>query len=126
MSQQLFHQWLKAKADEAAAIQARREIEDKISGLFDLSPALDGTQTHKDGQYIVKVTGRINRKVNGDKLQEVAAEHGLSDHLTSLFRWKPEINMAAWKAAAPAITGPLADAITSTPGRPSFTITIQE
>ena len=48
-------------------------------------------------------------KVNSDKLQELAAEHGLTDHLPSLFRWKPEINMTVWKAADASITTPLLD-----------------
>jgi hypothetical protein len=69
------------------------------------------------------VEGRINRKVDADKLQAIAAEAGLTEHLSSLFRWKPEIAMSAWKAASPNITTPLLDAITATPGRPSFTIT---
>ena len=55
---------------------------------------------------------------------ELAAEHGLTDHLSTLFRWKPEINMAIWKAADESITKPLAAAITAKPGRPSFTIDI--
>jgi hypothetical protein len=57
-------------------------------------------------------------------VQELAAEHGLTDHLSTLFRWKPEINMAIWKASDERITRPLAGAITAKPGRPSFTIDI--
>lgn len=71
----------------------------------------------------MKVTCRIDRKVDADMVQELAAEHGLSEHLASLFRWKPELNMSAWKAADESITRPLAGAITAKPGRPSFTIT---
>ncbi len=84
---------------------------------------LDGTVNVDADTYKVKIEGRINRKINADKLQELAAENGLTEHLASLFRWKPEINAAAWKAAKPEITSPLLDAITATPGRPSFTIT---
>jgi hypothetical protein len=56
----------------------------------------------------------------------LAAEAGLSDHLGSLFRWKPEINATAWKQADNSITNPLLGAITSTPGRTSFSITFKE
>ena len=49
-------------------------------------------------------------------MQELAAEFGLTEHLASLFRWKPEINMAVWKATDEAITKPLAAAITAKPG----------
>ncbi len=118
--------WVEAKAREAKAIKDRRDIEDEMIRLMNLPETLEGTKTEKAGQFVVKVTGRINRKVNGDMLQELAAEHGLSDHLTSLFRWKPEINMAAWKATDAAITTPLLRAITSEAGRPSFSINAQE
>ena len=59
-------------------------------------------------------------------MQELAAEFGLTEHLAKLFRWKPEINLAIWKAADESITKPLASAITAKPGRPSFTISHKE
>jgi hypothetical protein len=73
--------------------------------------------------YEIKVSGRLDRKVNADKLQTLAGEAGLTEHLSSLFRWKPEINQAAWKSAHESITGPLLEAITTTSSRASFTIT---
>lgn len=115
-------QWIDAKAEEAAATKRRRQIEDQLVKQFQIPEGLEGTKNIEAEQYKIKIEGRINRKVNGDKLQELAAEHGLSEHLTSLFRWKPEINMTVWKAADASITTPLLDAITATPGRPSFTI----
>ena len=118
--------WLIAKQAEADAIANRRSIEDQLASIANVSADLDGTETLEAGQYTVKIVGRIDRKVDADKLQEIAIEHGLMDHLSSLFRWKPEINAAAWKQADPAIVRPLADAITAKPGRPSFKITIKE
>jgi hypothetical protein len=122
----LYQQWLDAKQMEAHAIQARRAVEDQLVKQFNVPDDLDGTTTEIDGNYKIKIDGRINRKINGDKLQELAIEHGLTEHLSSLFRWKPEIAMTAWKAADKTITTPLLDAITATPGRPSFTITLKE
>lgn len=122
----LYAQWIIAKADEAAAIRHRRELEDAIAAELGVPTDLDNTATFDCDGYTVKVTGRINRKVDADKLQALAAENGLSEHLASLFRWKPEINAGAWKAASPAITTPLLDAITSTPNRPSFEIAAKE
>ena len=116
--------WLIAKQAEADAIANRRAIEDQLTQLANVRSDLDGTETVESGQYTVKIVGRIDRKVDADKLQEIAIEHGLTDHLSSLFRWKPEINATAWKQADPAIVRPLADAITAKPGRPSFKITI--
>jgi hypothetical protein len=122
----LYQQWLDAKQMEAHAIQARRAVEDQLVKQFKVPDDLDGTTTETDGGYKIKIDGRINRKINSDKLQELAIEHGLTEHLSSLFRWKPEIAMTAWKAADKTITTPLLDAITATPGRPSFTITLKE
>lgn len=119
----LYQEWIAAKADEAAATKRRRDIEDKLVKQFQIPEGLEGTKNLEADSFKIKIEGRINRKVNGDKLQELAAEHGLTDHLASLFRWKPEIAMTAWKAADASITAPLLDAITATPGRPSFTIT---
>lgn len=122
----LSEQWLAAKQAEAEAIAKRRDIEDRIKSVAGISEILEGTGVLFPDHYTIKITGRIDRKVDSDKLQELAAEYGLTDHLSSLFRWKPEINMTAWKAADEAITKPLAAAITAKPGRPSFSITPKE
>lgn len=120
----IFQDWIDAKEAEKAAQDARREIEDKLISQLNVLTNMEGTFNHNDPSgYNVKIVGRMNRKVDSDKIQELAAEHGLTDHLASLFRWKPEIIMAAWKAASPDITTPLLGGITTTPGRPSFTIT---
>lgn len=123
MTVSIYQQWLNAKAIETAAIKTRRDLEDAMVKSLGIAENLDGTVNVDADTYKVKIEGRINRKINADKLQELAAESGLTEHLASLFRWKPEINAAAWKAAKPEITSPLLDAITATPGRPSFTIT---
>ena len=88
---------------------------------FDLG-VFEGTKNIDAEGFKVKITGRMNHKVDSDRLQEIAAEHGLSNHLSSLFRWKPELNLAVWKAADESITKPLSEAITTTPGRPGFNI----
>jgi hypothetical protein len=126
MTVSIYQQWLNAKAIETSAIKTRRDLEDAMVKSLGIAENLDGTVNVDADTYKVKIEGRINRKINADKLQELAAENGLTEHLASLFRWKPEINAAAWKAAKPEITSPLLDAITATPGRPSFTITNKE
>ena len=118
----LYEAWLNAKYKEAEATSVRRAIEDELVAQFNVPSNLDKTANFEADGYKVKIEGRINRKINSDKLQEIAVEHGLMAHLECLFRWKPEINAAVWKSTDPAITTPLLDAITSTPGRPSFTI----
>lgn len=118
--------WLHAKNEEANAISNRRALEDRLKSLIGIPETLEGTETVTPDRYQIKITGRIDRKVDADKLQAIAAETGLTEHLSSLFRWKPEINMALWKATDAAITTPLLGAITSKPGRPSFAITVKE
>lgn len=118
--------WLTAKEAERCAIESRRAVEDRIKSLAGIAENLEGTETVAPAGYTIKIVGRIDRKIDSDKLQELAAEAGLTEHLASLFRWKPELNMTAWKAADSAITGPLAGAITAKPGRPSFSISIKE
>ena len=119
----LYQEWLNAKTAEKKAMDERRTIEDKLVADLGISQTLDGTQNVEADGFKVKIVGRLDRKVNSEKLQDLAAEFGLTEHLSSLFRWKPEINASAWKSADTRITEPLLEAITTTSGRPSFTIT---
>ena len=122
LDKNLYSMWLEAKEAERQAVNERREIEEALLDVLNLPAEGEGSQTTNVDNYKVKVTYRMNRTINADLLQEIAAESGLTEHLGSLFRWKPDINTKAWKDAAPEITTPLLDAITTRPGRPSFTI----
>ena len=119
----LYQQWLDAKAAEKKAMDERRKVEDQLVKALGIPDTLDGTQNIEADGYKVKIVGRLDKKVNSEKLQDLAREYGLTDHLSSLFRWKPEINASAWKSADARITEPLLEAITTSNGRPSFTIT---
>lgn len=120
----LSQEWLELKEAEKQATERRRLVEDKLLSLLGIPETLDGTENFELGSgYKVKVIGRMVRKVDSEKLQELAAEHGLTEHLSSLFRWSADINSAVWKASSESITKPLLDAITTKAGRPSFTIT---
>lgn len=125
-TQYLIQQWLEAKKAEADAVEWRRKTEDYLVRALGLAPEFEGTENFEIDGYKVKIVARMNRKVDSDRLQELAAEHGLSQHLPALFRWKPEINATAWKSADWQITKPLLAAITTTPGRPSFSISQEE
>ena len=115
-------QWLEAKEAERVAVEKRRSIEDQILKAASIRDDVEGTENLMLEGFKVKVVSRIDRKVDADKVQELAAEYGLTEHLSTLFRWKPELNMAVWKAADESITAPLSAAITAKPGRPSFSI----
>ena len=123
---ELSRQWVQFKAEEEKAQTERRKIEDQMVKILAIPENFESTETAEPDGFVVKIAGRIDRKVDGDKVWALATENGLTDHLEKLFRWKPEINMSAWKAADESITGPLAGAITAKPGRPSFKITIKE
>jgi hypothetical protein len=122
----LVREWEVSKTDESEAIIRRRRFEALIVAALEIPESLDGTESFDVGQYKLKIVGRLNRKIDAEKLAEIAKENGLSDHLQSLFRWKAEMNVTAWKSAAEAITRPLLGAVTTEPGRPSFSIQIKE
>jgi hypothetical protein len=122
----IYAQWLEAKERERVAVADRRGFEDQMVKEFAIPENLDGTKTFHFDDIEIKIEGRITKKVDSDKLQDLAAEHGLTNHLQTLFRWKPEIAAAAWNKADSSITTPLLDAITSTSGRPTFKITVKE
>lgn len=115
--------WIRAKQAEKDAVDARRDIEDQLRQLLNVADAFEGTANNEIDGYKIKVVGRMSRKVDSEKLQELAAENGLTEHLSSLFRWKAEIASKAWESADESITAPLMEAITTTPSRPTFTIT---
>ena len=123
----LYQAWLNAKQTEETAVKVRRDLEDQMVKEFKIAPTMEGTKNFRtpDG-YLVKIIGRMTRKVNAERLQELAAEHGLSDHLASLFKWTPTIVSEQWESADPSITTPLLDAITTTSGRPTFKIIVKE
>jgi hypothetical protein len=123
----LYQAWLNAKQTEETAVKVRRDLEDQMVKEFDVAANMEGTKNFPtpDG-FLVKIVGRMTRKVNAERLQELAAEHGLSDHLASLFKWTPTIVSDQWESADPSITEPLLDAITTTAGRPTFKIIVKE
>lgn len=119
----LSQRWIDAKRIERGAIENRRAAENSLLSLIGIPQAFEGIETIDTDNYSLKIVGRITRRVDGTKVQQIALDEGLTEHMGYLFRWKPEINLSAWKNSDPAITEPLLEAITTTPGRASFTIT---
>lgn len=119
--------WVAAKKAEAEAIEARRKIEDEILEASKISTLDEGSNSVPIPGFKVKVTTRMNRKVDGDKLQMLALENDIPyETLQALFRWKPEVSLKEWKAADPAVTSILVDAITTSAGRPTFSIEAED
>lgn len=121
--QDLSAEWIEAKETEREAVERRRLIEDEIGRIMGLKQTDEESRKLEAKPFLIKVTSRINRKVDGDLAQEIAAENDMQDHLSLLFRWKPELSMSAWHAVGDNVKSVFARAITATPGRPSFTIT---
>lgn len=117
-----YDEWILAKENERQAIEYRRELEDEMVRDFGVSETFDGTLNLSHDGYKIKITGKMNRKVDLEVAEEIAIENGLESHLRNLFRFKAEINAANWKASDPSITTPLLAAITTTAGRPAFSI----
>ena len=121
--QKLSVEWLEAKEAERDATERRRLIEDEMVRLMGIEQTDEHTRKVEANPFTIKIACRINRKVDGDMAQEIAAEHDMQDHLGLLFRWKPELSMTAWNGVGDNVKQVFSRAITATPGRPSFTIT---
>ena len=121
--QKLSVEWLEAKEAERDATERRRLIEDEMVRLIGIEQTDEHTRKVEADPFTIKIACRINRKVDGDMAQEIAAENDMQDHLGLLFRWKPELSMTAWNGVGDNVKQVFARAITATPGRPSFTIT---
>jgi hypothetical protein len=126
MMQEIIDTWLQAKEAERKAIELRRRAEDDLVAAFGIDPTVEGTINRETDVYKVKIEPRLDRKVDAGKLIDLAAEQDLNAHLETLFRWTPDLNMTAWKAADPVIRQALSGAITVRAGRPSFKITPKE
>ena len=118
--------WRAVKDIERRATEDRRALEDEIYSLIGISSNFEGVEIINPDGCSIKITGRLERKVDAEKAQEIARESGLEMYLTSLFRWKPELNITEWRKANERITKCFSPAVTVTPGRPSFSITIKE
>lgn len=121
----LFNAWQFYKAEEAKFQDKRREVEDQLVKLLNIDASKDGTKTEQIGDFECKVTTRLNRKIDADLAQEIAAENAIEDQLSIVFRWKPDLNLTAWKAANDDIKSKLIKAITTTASRPSFAISLK-
>jgi hypothetical protein len=125
--QSLAERWREAKAAEAAWSDARREVEDQLSELLAVDPQGEGVLNCDAGAYSIKVTTRLDRKIDADLVTEIAAEHGISDDvLRQLIRWKSELSVSNYKRASPELQQLFAPAVTTKAARPSYTIQPKE
>jgi hypothetical protein len=121
---ELCAKWINAKQAVTEAATSLETVEDQLIQLLNVDLLRDGTTQVIDGDVRIKVTSRPSRTVDDTKLKALAEEHDLKEHLSTLFRWKPEVNLRAWRGADKKIRKSLNDAITLTSARPAFAITI--
>lgn len=111
--------WQELKEHERECAARRRAIEDRLIELAEIDPAVPGFENFEG----LRITTKLTRKVDPDKADKIAKEHGLETHLPALFRWKAEVNGSVWKATSSRITDLFKSAIETKPARPSFTVT---
>ena len=121
---ELCARWIDAKQAVTEAATSLETVEDQLIQLLNVDSLRDGTTQVIDGDVRINVTSRPSRTVDDTKLKALAEEHDLKEHLSTLFRWKPEVNLRAWRGADKKITDSLNDAITLTSTRPAFAITV--
>lgn len=117
--------WNERKRLESEAVALRRAIEDQIAMAMEYTETQDRSISADLPEQGIRITltPRHSRKVDGEKVQEIAAELGIEwPALQRLFRWRPELNVREWRLESQQITGPLSAAITTTAGRPSVSV----
>lgn len=114
--------WNEAKDAEKHAVENRRQIEDWMTRQLSVADDFEGSKSVDIGDFKVKLTGRMTRKVDEKMIIAIANEQGLVNHLDSLFRWKADINTAMWNKTNPEITTAFLRGITTKPGRVGFSI----
>lgn len=79
--------WLAAKEDERKATAKRVSIEDSIVALTGKKD--EGAQTHEAGAFKVAVTGKVTRKMDWDKWDQVKGQIPAEFHPVKM---RPEID----------------------------------
>jgi len=122
----LLVEWRVAKQLEQEAVHRRREIEDQIKTFIGFDESREGNVALPfDGGRVI-VTARLDRKVDGTLVRQLARAHNLDEYLHELFRWKAELELRAWKKAPEHITQVFAPAITTKPGRATFSLELEK
>jgi hypothetical protein len=117
--------WRLAKHNEQAYAAERREIEDRMLSMLGVSEMETGTKKFgKESE--VTIVFRHNQTIDSEMVKQIAAERDMVEHASQLFRWKAEVNKKVWDATDPSLQSVFSPAITTKPGRPSFTISTKD
>jgi hypothetical protein len=124
--ERLLIEWRVAKQLEQEAVHRRRAIEDEIKAAIGFDEGREGSETLPFNGGRVVITARLDRKVDAQLARQLAAENHLEDWLDRIFRWKPELEVRAWRKAPEHITQVFAPAITTKPGRATFSLELEK
>lgn len=113
----------RVKQDEQNVRNKRMALESELARVIDVPDDWEGTKTNTVGDYKVKLMRKMNVKIDGAKLTELASQHNLAPLLNTCFRWKPELNKREWDKVEADIKTKLSEAMEVTPGKASFIVT---
>lgn len=114
-----------AQAAEKAAKDARVAIEKELEEAFGVPAGWEGTRTTDVGEFKVVAKRANYTKVDAAMLEQITAANNLGNVTKDTFRFKAEVNKKAWAALTPYTQGLYAPAITTTPGKMSFSVDIK-
>jgi hypothetical protein len=123
MNTALIEELVRAKRIEDEARERRIEAEQAIiAELGEIKP--EGQTAIKAGGYKLTVTGSMNRRIDGSVLAAVR-ESIPAALFDQAIRWKPEVNLTGLRYLQnnePDTYSILAEAITTTPAKPSVRV----
>jgi len=118
----LSEQWLEAKTLEQDAVARRRVLEDQMRQCLKIEDAEEGTVTSMVGPYKIKAACRVNRKIDPEKFLMLANDAKIE--VQDFTRWKCELIQSAWKKQPEYVQQVLSRAITTEPGRATFSVEV--
>ena len=116
--------WLELKEIERSAAEERRQLEDQMRKDLKIADDEEGTVKHVVDDYTIKANCRISRKINPETFLMLADREGIQ--FNEFTKWKCDLIMSAWRKQPPEIVKALMPAITTEPGRATFTIEFNE
>lgn len=123
----LMTEWKLHKDAEAAAVAARREIEDRITAALLDRISLGTNRFDLGNGHDLKITTSNKLKADFDSLERICNSrpdlHGICKMLV---RFKPEIEKRAWDKLDDATRAVFSAAVTTEPARPTYGIEAQK
>ena len=118
----LAHELQVVKDLEAACLEARLAIEEKIVALTEKKE--EGTVSTRTEFYKISVTFGIDRKVDAEIARSLADEMD-AERYARIFRWKPEVSVSELKYLKdnnPEVFRQVSRALTAKPTKPSVKV----